>query len=68
MATEKINNMQQYNHTLSVGTIFMLKCFSITTLEELKNHNLKVGDKPSYYGNVKVKQRHLDEINELLNR
>jgi len=59
--------MNQYNYTLSVGTIFMLKCFNITTLEQLRCNTLKVGDKSSYYGDVRVKQRHLDEINELLN-
>lgn len=55
------------NSILSVETLFLLKCYNITTLEQLKTHTLKVGDKPSYYGNVKVKQRNLNDINELLN-
>ena len=54
------------NSILSVETIYLLKCYNIATLEQLKNHTLKLNDKPGYYGNVKVKQRNLNEINELL--
>lgn len=54
------------NSILSVGTIFMLKCFNITTKEQLQKATLKVGDKPSFYTSVKVKQTHLEEINIFL--
>ena len=55
--------MELNNEILEVRTLFLLKCYGITTKEQLQNHTLKVGDKPSYYGDVKVTQKILDNIN-----
>ncbi len=54
------------NSILSVGTIHLLKCFNIVNREQLKAHTLKLGDKAGFYSTLSVKQKHLDEINELL--
>ncbi len=55
--------MNLTNEILEVRTLFLLKCYGITTKEQLQNHTLKVGDKPSYYGSVVVTQKILDNIN-----
>ena len=55
------------NEILEVRTLFLLKCYGITTIEQLKSHTLKIGDKPSYYGNAKVTEKILNNVNEFLN-
>lgn len=56
------------NSKLGVGMIYLLNCFHIYNNEQLKQHTLKVGDKPYFYSDITVKQKHLDIINEYLNK
>lgn len=55
--------MNLTNEILEVRTLFLLKCYGITTKEQLEKHNLKVGDKPSYYSSAVVTQKILNNIN-----
>lgn len=54
------------NSLLSIGIIYLLRDFHIVNNEQLKTHTLKVGDKPYFYSDKVVKQKHLNEINEYL--
>lgn len=54
------------NEILQVRTLFLLKCYGITTKEQLEAHTLKIGDKPGYYSKISVTKSILDNINEYL--